>query len=64
MIVKKQMIAIRKVAQKNHALSPEYFTVLIAEIDLKLKELDEQEFLEDLAELETYTFEESAQCIA
>lgn len=60
MIVKKQMIAIRKVAHKNHALSPEYFSALIAEIDLKLKEIEQQEFLEDLADLETYTFEDIA----
>ena len=59
-IIKKQLLAIKKVAQKNMPQSPEYFTVLITEIDLKLKEIEDDEMMDALAELETYTFEEIA----
>lgn len=43
MIIIKQMKAIRKVALKLYDKDPAHFAIVIAEIDIKLNELKEQE---------------------
>lgn len=52
MIVKKQMLAIRKLALKNLSQSPEHFGAVILAIDIKLKEMDDEELMDALALLE------------
>lgn len=58
-VLKKQLKAIRKLAVSYHSQAPEHFGQVITEIDLKLKEIEEQEldeFLDTFEESENLTF--------